>query len=128
MATQEVMHIRAILLDLMNKKQSTTPIYIDNQEAKAIAENPVIKQRSKHIDIKYHFTREKISQGIVTLHYVPTNENIADCLTKPVPNQTLQNAKLKIFGLWWNFIWEGVLEINLIPLCPENRQSALPAL
>ena len=59
-----------------------TMIYEDNQGCIALARNPVFHSRSKHIDIKLHFLREKIEEGVMKLEYKPTNEMIADGLTK----------------------------------------------
>ena len=61
-----------------------TVIFEDNQGAIAIAKNPVSHSRTKHIDIKYHYVREAVQSGIVNLKYCPTEEMIADILTKPL--------------------------------------------
>ena len=68
-------------------------LYTDNQSVIAITKNPVISQRSKHIDIKYHFARNFIQQGNGTLQYVESNANIADMLTKPIRNEKLENMR-----------------------------------
>ena len=54
-------------------------MYVDNQGAIALANNPVHHKRSKHIDVKYHYVRLEIQNGAVNLTYVPT-----DVFTKPV--------------------------------------------
>ena len=59
-----------------------TMIYEDNQGCIALARNPVFHSRTKHIDIKFHFLREKIKEGVMKLEYKPTNEMIADGLPK----------------------------------------------
>ena len=64
-----------------------TIIYCDNQGAVALAKNPESHARSKHIDIQWHYQREKIADGSVTLKYVPTSEHIADGLTKPLAKE-----------------------------------------
>ena len=56
---------------------------VDNQCAIALARNPVQHQRSKHIDIKYHFVRLEIQRGCVKLEYVQSVHNVADIFTKP---------------------------------------------
>nr|CCA21918.1 PREDICTED: copia proteinlike putative [Albugo laibachii Nc14] len=61
--------------------QATT-IYEDNQGCIALAKNPVFHSRTKHIDIKFHFLREKVEDGVIVLEYKPTDEMIADGLTK----------------------------------------------
>ena len=60
-------------------------IFEDNNGCIAIANNPTDHKRSKHIDIKYHFSREKIEQKEVILEYISTGKQLADTCTKPLP-------------------------------------------
>ena len=73
-------------------------IHCDNQGAIALGKNPVQHQRSKHIDIKYHFIRNEIQKGIVNLLYVPTDQNWADMFTKPITRPKLQIFQPIIMG------------------------------
>ena len=57
-------------------------INCDNQSCIQLSENPVFHDRSKHIEIKYHFIRDYVQRGAVTLQYISTNEQVADILTK----------------------------------------------
>ena len=59
-------------------------VNVDNQGAIALARNPVFHDRSKHIDIQYHYTRNLIREKRIQLDYVPTSEMLADLLTKPL--------------------------------------------
>jgi hypothetical protein len=59
-------------------------IYEDNQGAIALAKNPEYHARTKHIDIQYHFIRECVEKGKVTLEYCETAKMVADALTKPL--------------------------------------------
>ena len=47
--------------------------------------NPQFHNRTKHIDICYHFVRDTLAAGEVTLRYLPTADMVADILTKPLP-------------------------------------------
>lgn len=49
-----------------------------------LARNPVHHQRSKHIDIKYHYIRSQVQSGSIILKYVSSADNVADMFTKPV--------------------------------------------
>jgi len=58
------------------------PLCGDNQGAIFNASNPVQEKRTKHIDIRFHFIQEKVSEGEVSVHFVPTDQNPADMFTK----------------------------------------------
>ena len=49
-----------------------------------MSKNPVFHDKSKHIEIKYHYIMDMVERGVVKLHYVVTNEQIVDLLTKPL--------------------------------------------
>ena len=59
-------------------------MYVDNQGAIALANNPVHHKRSRHIDVRYHYVRLEIQNEAVSLTYVPTDNNVADVFTKQV--------------------------------------------
>jgi len=59
-------------------------IECDSQGALCMMQHVVASQRSKHIDVQYHFVRDRVAGGDVAFRYVPTASNIADCLTKAV--------------------------------------------
>ena len=75
------------LRKLFNDVGLNTPIIInaDNQSAIKLLKNPVFSMRSKHIDVIYHFARERVARGEVTFKYIRTDNMVADALTKPVP-------------------------------------------
>ena len=76
------------LISLINEIQQTNlqffSLRCDNTSAIALGNNPVQHQRTKHIDIKYHFIRQHIQKGSVDLSYVQSECNLADVFTKPV--------------------------------------------
>ena len=57
-------------------------LYGDNQGAIALSRNAVFHNRSKHIDIQYHYVRDELEAGTITLQYIHTSEMLADALTK----------------------------------------------
>jgi transposase InsO family protein len=76
-----------------------TPIvYCDNKAAIDIANNPKISDRSKHIDVHFHFVRENVEQGTFFLMPVATAENLADTCTKGLPGFTFQNFRKQLLG------------------------------
>lgn len=81
-ATQEAVWIRRLLIDLNCGGIHPTVIHEDNQSAICIGQNPQYHSKTKHIDIKYHFVREQVLSNAIKLKYCPTNDMIADVLTK----------------------------------------------
>jgi hypothetical protein len=72
------------------------PIWSDSQAALALIKNPMVSQRSKHIDVAYHFVRERAENGAVSFDYATTEEMAADCFTKPVPPAKLEFCKTRL--------------------------------
>jgi hypothetical protein len=60
------------------------PIYGDNQGSVFMVHNPVTDGWTKHIDTRYHYVRQQIKNGAVTVYYVRSDENPADIFTKPL--------------------------------------------
>jgi hypothetical protein len=60
------------------------PIFTDNQSFIMFANNDVNNNRTTHIDTHYHYTRNEIANGNIKLHYIPTHDNSADILMKPL--------------------------------------------
>jgi hypothetical protein len=63
----------------------TIPILCDNQGAIKLLKHPIASVRSKHIDVIYHFARERVARKEVTFDYCATDKMVADCMTKPLP-------------------------------------------
>ncbi|GJZ23446.1 hypothetical protein Tco_0560905 [Tanacetum coccineum] len=66
------------------------PLYCDNRSAIALCCNNVQHSRSKHIDIRYHFIREKVDKGVVELYFVTTDYQLADIFTKALPRERFE--------------------------------------
>jgi hypothetical protein len=60
-------------------------IFCDNQSCIKLTENPFFHDRSKYTEIKYHFIRDCVQQGVVKLEYISTDEQVAHILTKSLP-------------------------------------------
>ena len=60
------------------------PIFSDNTSAIAISYNPVLHSRTKHIDVRYHFLRDHVMKDDIELHFIPTDDQLADIFTKPL--------------------------------------------
>ena len=52
--------------------------------------NPLTSQRAKHIDVQYHFARERALRNEVAFEFCPTSEMVADCMTKALPKSKFE--------------------------------------
>jgi hypothetical protein len=81
-ASKEVIWLRKILSELFQERLETTVIHSDNHSFFKLTENPVFHDRSKHIEMKYHFIRDMVQRRTIKLQYIRIDEQIADILTK----------------------------------------------
>ena len=84
-ATREEIWLRKILAGLFGQIPKPTVIHCDNQSCVQMSVNLVFHDKSKHIEIRYHFIRDMVQKGVVELQYIPTDDRTADVLTKPLP-------------------------------------------
>ena len=96
LTTCEVTWLAALLKDLGVKKLPPTILNCDNQAALAIAANPVLHEKTKHIEIDCHYVRDKIKDGTITTAHVPSKDQVADILTKILPVQQHQQILSKL--------------------------------
>lgn len=89
-AIQEGKFLRQILSDIMINECKPINLFVDNRGSIDLAKNPVNHQRSKHIDIRYHYIRSEVADGIVILHHVASEDNVSDMFTKPVSKTLFQ--------------------------------------
>jgi hypothetical protein len=68
----------------------------DNLSAKALASNPVMNARSKHIEVDKHHIRDQVLQDKVIVSYVPSADQIPDCLTKALTHTRFNQLRDKL--------------------------------
>ncbi|XP_066323684.1 uncharacterized protein [Miscanthus floridulus] len=78
----QAMWLVRLLGDITGDKVQPSLLKMDNQSAIALSRNPVLHDRSKHIDTKFHFIRECVEAGKIYVDHVSTEEQLADVLTK----------------------------------------------
>ncbi|GJV89106.1 hypothetical protein Tco_1533044 [Tanacetum coccineum] len=82
------------------------PLYCDNKSAIALCCNNVQHSRAKHIDVRYHFIKEQVENGIMELYFVRTEYQLADIFTKPLPRER------------FNFLIEKLIVLDALALTP----------
>jgi hypothetical protein len=69
---------------------------VDSKSALTLARNPVFHERSKHIDLRYHFIRNCLVEGTVSATYINTVDQLADILTKALGRVKFQELRARI--------------------------------
>jgi len=93
--TRELIWCNKLINELV-KNTYDLNLACDNQSTIKLAKNPVMHQRTKHIDVKYHYIRTQITNYNICLYYLPTKSMLADILTKPLPRPQYEKLKTKI--------------------------------
>lgn len=96
LALCEILWLRIVLDDLRFSIQDTVKLWCDNQSAINIAHNLIQHDRTKHVEIDRHFIKEKLEAGVIHLPYVPSEEQVADILTKGLPVKRFEDLVSKL--------------------------------
>ena len=83
-ACKELIWLKGLYAELCGVK-SCIDLYCDSQSAIYLTKDQMFHERTKHIDIKYHFVRDVIEEGKLKVCKISTHDNPADMFTKPVP-------------------------------------------
>ena len=98
-AVQEAFYLKQLLEDFGIQQKQTIAIGEDKQSCIKSCQNSVMHKRSKHIETKIHFTRDKKTEdGIFSIHYVSTDKMAADKFTKSLPVSKVETLKTVLTG------------------------------
>eukprot|EP00253_Pinus_taeda_P011669 PITA_11669 len=100
-ATCQAVWIRRMLRSLGQEQAKATVIFCDNSLVIALSKNSVFHKRTKHIDTRFHYIRELVSNGEITLQHCRTQEQVADILTKPLDQKSFEFLR-KCWGMTAN--------------------------
>ena len=81
----EIMYVRGLLQEMGADISEPTTLWVDNSGAVALSKDLKSCQRSRHIERRYLKVRELVAQGHIVVKYIPTESNVSDALTKPLP-------------------------------------------
>lgn len=87
MCVMEMDFVRQVIESMGFEVKLPMKLYVDNVSAIELAKNYSTSGRTKHIDVRFHYIREMIEQGMLELVFVPTNSNTSDIFTKNVSTE-----------------------------------------
>jgi len=85
-----------LLAEFRLEEAERVVLKVDNKSAISLAKNPVFHERSKHIELKYHFIRDCVERKKIELEFVATERQLADILTKPLGRVRLAELRSSI--------------------------------
>jgi hypothetical protein len=83
-AACEIMFLRQFMKELGFEQKEPTCLYVDNAAAVYLANEPGLRPRTKHLDVKYMYLVEKTIEGAMQVVHVSGKTNLADIMTKPL--------------------------------------------
>lgn len=89
----QVVWLRNMLEVLGDEQKGPMIIYCDSMSTIKLSRNPVMHERSKHIDVSFHFLRDLCKNGKNELQYCKSGENVADIMTKPLKQLVLEKLR-----------------------------------
>ncbi|GJZ69125.1 copia protein, partial [Tanacetum coccineum] len=92
-ACQQALWMKQALVDY-DIRLDDVPIMCDNKGAIDLSKNPVQHSRTKHIEIRHHFLHDNVQKGHISIEKVPSVDNIADILTKPLKRESFNYLRL----------------------------------
>ena len=95
-ASKDIVWLRNVLSQLGLDQTGPTTLFCDNQSAMAMVHNPVFHERTKHIEVKYHYIRQVVESKKMSLEYVPSEDQLADILTKPLSAPAFELNRTRI--------------------------------
>jgi histone deacetylase 1/2 len=95
-ATAEVMWIQVLLYELKVDCPRAAKLWCDNVGAIYLSANPVFHARTKHIEVDYHFVRERVTRKLLDIDFISSGDQVADGFTKPLPVRSLEQFKCNL--------------------------------
>ncbi len=96
---QDAVYLQALVAAMTGAPVAAVVIFEDNQPCLAIARDPAMAHRAtRHIQVKFHYVRDSLLTGAVQLQYLPTEDMIADALTKALARPRFRALRARMLG------------------------------
>ena len=92
-ATAEIIWVQSMLKELGIKNTPVPCMWCDNLGATYLSANPVFHARTKHIEIDFHFVRERVAQKQLDIRFIYSKDQLADGFTKALPARSFEEFK-----------------------------------
>jgi histone deacetylase 1/2 len=94
--TAKVIWLQYLLTDLQIPSASAPIIWCDNLGATYLSANPVFHACTKHVEVDYHFVRDRVVKKEIQIHFISSWDQLADVFTKPLPTSSFTAFLFKL--------------------------------
>ncbi len=91
--------MRNLLREFGYPISTPSTLHMDNQSAISVSKNPEHHGRMKHLDLRFYWLRDAVNDKMITPSFVPTTEQVADILTKPLPAAKVEYCR-RMMGIY----------------------------
>jgi histone deacetylase 1/2 len=91
--TAEIIWVESLLKELGVQRNQTSCLWCDNMGATYLSANPIFHARMKHIEIDFHFVRERVASKQLEIRFIPSKDQVADGFTKALPTRQFEEFK-----------------------------------
>ena len=119
-ATKEALWLCSLIFQLFELDLELTTLFSDNQSAIELTKDHQFHPWTKHIDIRFHFICYIVKNGSIQLIYCPTNNMVADTLTKALPSAKVKHfaTEFRLLPAWGGVLnWQAILSSERIMAC-----------
>ena len=95
-ATTGIIWLESLLHELEIKQHRTSCLWCDNLGAIYLSANLVFHGRTKHIEIDFHFVRERVAEKKLDIRFIPSKDQVADGFTKALPVTLFEEFKMNL--------------------------------
>jgi hypothetical protein len=99
-AIREVVHQRRLIAELGHQEQNPSVVWTDNKAVASSSNNFTHHSTNKHIQVKYFYKNELVTDGVIRVRLSPTGRMLADAMTKPLSRQVFRPLKQALHGLF----------------------------
>jgi histone deacetylase 1/2 len=94
--TAEVIWLQYLLRDLQILSTSAPTLWCDNLGATYLSANPIFQACIKHVEVDYHFVRDRVAKKEIQIRFIPSHDQLADVFTKPLPSAPFTAFRFKL--------------------------------